>query len=329
MLTKIYKHKLFILCVIISVFLAFIRFNNGIVQQDNYVGYSETLPLNVGKISFFESRLLPGLPIVIYLLHFITGNSFLAGYVVVILSLIGSYVLLYKLTGSKYSFLPLIFPPILLNLSSLIDTEMPFVFLMLLAIYFYKKDLFRWAFLVLGISVTFRIAGIAIFAGMVFYMIMTKKIKKAVLNLPYFLIPVVLLVIYNVYFFGIKNPFYQLFTYEALHPSRISFGMGQLFYDLIRAARWHWYRILLSGFFYITFYICLYWKALKSRGLEFWIITAFYIFTLGINLVPFLENLGRYLAPIVPIFWLIFYKNIKKTIPVVLLIVISTIIVAI
>lgn len=329
MFTKTKKHLPFIILLIIAVLLALFRFRHGQIQQDNYVAYAGFLPFSVANISFFESRLLPGAPILIYLLHFLTGNYFIAGYMLTILSFAGSYILLYKMTGSRWSFLPLVFPPMMLNLVSLIDTEMPFIFLILLAIYLYKKNMLHWAFLALGISVIFRIAGVAVFAGMAFYMILNKKFGKVLINLPYFLIPLVLLVLYNVHFFGIRNPFYQLFTYEALHPSRISFGLLQLGEDLIRAARWHWYRILFSGIFYIAFYIWVYWKALKKRGLEFWIITAIYIFTLGINLVPFLENLGRYLAPAVPVFWLIFNKKLGKTPFVVFLYIFSVLIVAV
>lgn len=321
MLAKISKHKYFALTLLLVVSLAFFRFQNGDIQQDNYVGYAEALPFSIDKISYYDSRLLPGLPILIYVFGYLTGNLYTAGYLITFLSFAGSYLLLYKITKSKLSFLPLVFPPALLNLSSLIDTEFPFIFLSLLAYYLIKDKRWNLAFLVIGISVWFRLAGLAILAGIFGYLLIKKDLHKFFINLPYFLIPLVLLLSYNIYFFGAKSPFYQLFTYEALHPQRISFGLLQLTQDLIRALDWGWYKIFISGAFYMVFYAWMYIKAFDFKKIEFWIITGLYFFTLSINLVPFLENLGRYLAPTVPFFWLIHNGKVKKGwIPAVLLV---------
>lgn len=313
MLAQISRHKWFIICLFIAVLLAILRFNNGIIQQDNYIDYAKLLPSGVTNISFYDSRLMPGLPILIYLLHFITGNYYVAGYLITLASFVGCYLMLYKLTRSNLSFLPLIFPPILLNLASLIDTEFPFIFLILLSYFLLKKRNYRWAFLLIGFSIWFRLAGFAILGGVFVYMVLKKEAGKFFLNLPYFLLPVVLLCVYNIHYFGVENPFYQLFTYESLHPGRISFGIIQLAQDLVRAFRWGWYRILVSGFFYIFIYFYLYIKAFKAKNLEFWLITFLYIFTLTVNLVPFLENLGRYLAPTIPLFWLMFYPKLRNS----------------
>lgn len=312
MLTQIRKHKWFIISLFFAVFLVFFRFNKGIIQQDNYVGYAEFLPSGVPNISFYDSRLLPGLPILIYFLHFMTGNYYVAGYLLTLASVTGCYYLLYRLTKSTLSFLPLVFPPIMLNLASLIDTELPFIFLIVFAYFLLKKEKLKWAFLIIGLSVWFRLAGFAILGGFFVFMFLEKRSRMFFLNLPYFLIPVILLCVYNIHYFGSQNPFYQLFTYEALHPSRISIGFIQLIQDSIRAFRWGWYRILVSGMFYIFVFVYLYFKAYKTKKLEFWIITCIYLFTLSVNLVPFLENLGRYLAPTLPFFWMIFYSKFKS-----------------
>ena len=303
------KHKWFVISLILAVFLAFFRFNHGIIQQDNYVGYAQMLPSSVDKISFFDSRLFPGLPILIYLFTFFVRNYYLAGYIITLFSFAGSYFLLYKITNSRLSFLPLIFPPILLNLASIIDTEFPFIFLLILGYWLIKSKKLAWAFVVIGLSVWFRLAGVAVIFGLFIYFLVAKDLKRFITHLPYFLIPVVILLIYNVHFFGFANPFYQLFTYETLHPGRISIGAVQLWQDLIRAYRWGWYRILLSGLAYVLLFTFLWLKSIKIRLLPFWIITGIYFFTLTVNLVPFLENLGRYLAPTVPLFWLMYYKR--------------------
>lgn len=305
------KHKWLVISLFLVVLLAFFRFNSGVIQQDNYVTYAKMLSSSINNISFFESRLLPGLPILIFLVKQIVQNYYLAGYLVTIGAFIGSYFLLYKITGSKLSVLPLVFPPILLNLSTLIDTELPFIFLTLLGVYFLKKNRYPWAFLVIGVSVWFRLAGLAVIFGVFVYLLLKKELGKFLKYIPYFLIPVVLLLLFNSHFFGSKNLFYQIFTYKKLHPGRISIGFIQLGSDIVRAFRWGWYRILFSGLAYIALFILLWVKSIKIRHLEFWIITGVYIFTLVVNLVPFLENLGRYLAPTAPLFWLIFYKKVN------------------
>lgn len=309
------EHGWLFVSLVLVVFLAFFRYSNGIVQQDNYVGYAETLPDLVNKISFFDSRLFPGLPILIYLVRIAVSNFYIAGYLVTFFSFIASYFLLYKITGSKLSILPLVFPPILLNLASLINTEFPFIFLSLLAYWLIKNKKISLAFLVIGISICFRLAAVAVLAGVFVCLFQKKDLKNFFINLPYFAIPLVLLLIYNVHFFGPGNLFYQLTTYEALHPNRISIGVIQLAKDLIRAFRWHWYRILISGFCYITLFSVLFIKSIKllsKHSLEFWVIAGIYAFTLIVNLVPFLENLGRYLAPTIPFFWIIFHKKLAN-----------------
>lgn len=306
------KHKWFIISLILAVLLAYYRYSHGVIQQDNYVDYARMLPGSVSQISFFDSRLFPGLPILIYIFSFFVRNFYLAGYLVIVLSFIGSYFLLYKITSSRLSFLPLVFPPILFNLASLIDTEFPFIFLLILGYFLIKKEKLSWAFLVIGISIWFRLAGVAVMFGVFMYFLIAKDVKKFITYLPYFLVPVILLIIYNVHFFGAGNPFYQLFTYETLHPGKISVGVIQLAQDLVRAFRWGWYRILFSGLLYILLFAVLWLKSVKIKSLTFWIITGIYFFTLVINLVPFLENLGRYLAPTIPLFWVIYYKKLER-----------------
>lgn len=291
----------FIIVVIVSI----IRFQKGITQQDNYVGYAQN------KITFYDSRLLPGLPILIYLFGIMTRNLYLAGYVITLLSFIGSYFLLYKITRSRLSILPLVFPPILLNLASLIDTEFPFIFLAILGYYLVKKKNFALAFLIFGITVWFRLAGVALMFGVFVYFFLQKKLRDFFMYIPYFLVPVVILMVYNTYFFGSGNMFYQISTYGALQQDRISFGIIQLGEDLVRAVRWHWYRIFVSGLFYVVFFAVAWVKSINTKSLEFWLITGIYLFTLIINVVPFLENLGRYLAPTIPFFWIIFYPKFR------------------
>lgn len=305
-------HKFFFLSLVLVVILDLFRFKSGIVQQDNYVGYAMVLPSPTSQLSFYDSRLFPGLPIVISLFSRAFINPFLIGYIVAAASFAGSYFLVYKMTDSKLSVLPLIFPPILLNLATIISSEMPFIFLTLLALLFAKKRSFSLAFLAIGISVWFRLAGVGVFFGVFVYLFLTKKFRELSLALPYFLLPVSGLLIYNFLMFGSKGIFYQLATYRELVVGRSNVVIIQLALDVLRALRWHWFRILISGLFYIIFLSYVLIKSIKLGRLEFWLIAGLYLFTLSFGAVPFLENLGRYLAPAVPIFWVRFYREFSK-----------------
>lgn len=301
-----WKHKWLIVSLVLAVFLIILRYNQGVVQQDNYVGYAQN------EITFYDSRLFPGLPILIKLIGVVIPNFYVAGYIVTLLSFIGSYFLLYKITGSRFSVLPLVFPPILLSLATLIDTEFPFIFLSLLGYYLIKKEKMALAFVIIGLSVWFRLAALALIFAVFMYFLIQKKLTRFFVYLPYFALPIVFLMAYNVRFFGAGNLFYQLTTYEALHPGRISIGVFQLGLDLVRAVRWHWYRIFISGLFYVIFFAVVWVKSIKLKSLEFWLITGLYLFTLIVNIVPFLENLGRYLAPTIPFFWIMYHGKFKK-----------------
>ncbi len=312
MLKNINKHKWFLISLVLTIVLICIRYSHSVVQQDNYLGYSQHLPFGVKDISFYDSRLFPGLPILIYLANLALKNVFISGYLITLAAFAGSYIFLYKITKSPLSVLPLIFPPILLNLASLIDTEFPFIFLTILGIWAIKKRRYWLGFLVIGFSVWFRLSGIAVLGGVLIYLFLEKKTAFFFKNIIFFLLPIALFMLYNYFFYGSGNLFYQIFTYEALHPARINIGLIQLLEDLVRALRWHWYRIFFSGLFYIIFYSWLWLKSFKTKTLEFWIITLIYFYVLSVNLVPFLENLGRYLAPAIPIFWIMFHKEAKN-----------------
>jgi hypothetical protein len=314
--SSIRQHKWFFISLILAIIVAFIRFHRGIIQQDNYLDYARVFP-DIFKLSFSDTRLFPGLPLLILFINFFVNNLTISGYLVTFMSFTGSYLLLYKMTGSRLSFLFLVFPPILFNLTSLVDTEMPFIFLLLLGVYFLRKNKAFLSFFILGISLWFRLAALGILFGLFLFLLTSKSIRRFFINLPYFLIPALTLFIYDVHFFGPTNFFYQFFFLRNLIASgTMSIGILQLGSDLVRSFQWHWYRIFFSGFFYVVFYSAFYimsFKKLKEHALEFWLLTGFYSFTLIYSFVPFLEGLGRYLAPTIPIFWLIFHSKFKDS----------------
>ena len=326
------EHKWFFISLILAVLLALFRFNHGVIQQDNYVGYAQAFPSSVNKISFFDSRLFPGLPILIYLITFFVRNFYLAGYLITFLSFIGSYFLLYKITNSKLSILPLIFPPVMLNQVSLIATEIPVIFFILLSLFFFNRKKYALAIFISAFG--FWIRAVAIIPGIIIFIyLLYKNGRNAIKYLPYLLLPVTLLSLFNLHFFGLSGIFHQFAAYRQLGVGTL--GIVQIFTDIPRAWRWGWYRIFASGVFYFSLSVFFLGKVLaniKNRVADFdnilsYILLASLIFIFSVNSVPFLENLGRYLAPTIPLFWLILYKKFDSKIWVYVLLPISFLVV--
>lgn len=311
-------HWRFIIICVILLAISAVRFQKGEVQQDNYLGYAALLSSGLKNISFFDSRLFPGLPIIIYILNLILNNVIFSGYLAVFLAFIGSYIILYKLTKSTFSFIPLIFPPVMLNQSTLVATEIPTLFVILLVLYLFKKK--RFALALLLSSFGFWVRAIAIIPGLIILVfLLAKDGKKALEYLPYFFLPLILLVLFNSYFFGSNDLFHQLVAYKQLGVNTL--GIAQIFADIPRAWRWGWYRIFASGVFYFFLSLILLSKSIlkfrKEREIFgkiiFMTIIALLIFIYSLNSVPFLENLGRYLAPTFPLFWVLFQDRFKNS----------------
>ena len=265
------KHKWFVVSLILAVLLVFYRFNQGSIQQDSYITYAEGFPNELEKFPAY----FPGLPLAIRILMSFFRSPYVSGYFIALASLCGLYFLLYKMTGSKMSILPLIFPPIILNLATIIGTDMPFIFIVVLAIYLIKKKYLPFAFFVIGISVWFRLAGVAVIFGVFMYYLTTKKLREFFINLPYFLIPIVGLMAYNFFLLGPRNTFLQVSTYQAIGNPNINFVLPQLGMDIVRAFRWRWFRVLGSGVFYIIFYGSILIFSFRKNRLNFGLYLAF------------------------------------------------------
>jgi hypothetical protein len=311
------KHWKFVIACIVLLVVMIIRFHRAQIQQDNYLGYATALSNGLKDISFFDSRLFPGLPVIIFILNLFINNIFVSGYLAIFAAFIGSYIILYKLTGSVNSFLPIIFPPVMLNQASLIATEMPVMFFILLSLYFFKKE--KYSLTILLSTFGFWIRAIAIIPGIIFFVwLLIKKGKNSIKYLPYLLFPFAILALFNLHFFGSKDLLHQFTAYRLLGVGTL--GIFQIFADISRAWRWGWYRIFASGLFYFSLSIIIFVGALielKKKTPLFnkilsIIILASIVFIFSLNSVPFLENLGRYLSPMFPLFWLLIYQKFKS-----------------
>lgn len=308
------NHWRFLISALIVLGLIYIRYLAGTTEQDNYLEYAKVFPL-LKNLSYYDLRLFPGLPLYIYFLNHFTNNFLFSGYLVIFLSFAGSYWILYKMTGSNISFLPLMFPPAILVQATLISTEMLSIFLIVLSIYLLKNKKYFWSSLISGFSFWVRPIASLSFLGDLFVLLKLKNFKRIILNIFVFLFPISLFILFNSYFFGTKNIFYQFSVYRDIgHPV---IGLVQIWKDIERTFLWHWFRILISGAFYLLLFLFLLIKIFKEKlnnfGLSILIIIlGMTMFVFSFTSEPFLENLGRYLTPIFPLFWLIFYGKFKK-----------------
>ena len=321
-LETIRKHSSFFLSLGVVIALMIYRFQNYIIQQDNYIGYAASLGNGLKDLSFSDSRLYPGLPILIYIVSYITEGYYSAAYLIIIMSFIGTYTLLYKITKSNLSVLPLIFPPVMLDMVTLIANEFVTIFFIILVIYliFNKKN--AYAAFVAGLTYWFRAAGSLIFIAYLVSSYLYQKKKVKLRNLFYFSIPLVFFMIYDWYFFGTLSPFYQLIIYKLVSPYGNAVGFIQMVKDVVRTFDWGQYRILTSGILYIFFYVYFLLRALSvtknSPNFNNLFLTLsiifMSIFIFSYSFVPYLENFARYLAPIIPLFWITSYKSFNKKI---------------
>lgn len=310
-------HWGFIVSAIVVIGLMFIRFQKGEIQQDNYLQYAATLPDRLKGLSDVDARLFPGLPLIILLVKHITNSYVVSGYLVVFSAFLGSYILLYKLTGSKYSFFPLIFPPAMLNQASIISTDLLAIFFILLCIYLFKKDRYKAVVLISGLSVWIRPLGAIAFAGMLFYVLWKKRLSSIFPYLIYFIIPIFLLGLYNFFAFGLAGIFHPYIIYSQ--AGRIVLGFVQLAKDTPRAFAWGQYRIFISGIAYLALFLLIliytirhFFDNREENAVVFFIIWTISAFLLLLGFTPYLENLGRYSAPLFPLTWIFLYKKLEN-----------------
>jgi len=302
------KHWPLVITLIFVGIVSFLRYQKGVFQQDNYLDYAKTLPTRLVGLSYYDSRLFPGLPILILIGKFFTGNFLLAGYLIVILAFLGSYIILYRLTKTPYCVLALIFPPVMLNQATIIASEYLTILFLLLGIYVLKEKHYRLFFALCGFSFWFRPIGAAPVLGAAFYFYKKSELKLFLPNFIFLLPGVILFFLYNAGLFGLNDIFHPFVAYTAKASLQPTFPLIQLFKDIPEAFRPGSYRIFFSGLTYLFLFITLLLSA-RGTSLVFAIALALtiYVFSFGYN--PFLSNLGRYLVPIFPLLWLVLRKK--------------------
>ncbi|MBI2031140.1 MAG: hypothetical protein HYT08_00855 [Candidatus Levybacteria bacterium] len=280
------------------------------IQQDNYINYTQYLKDKIVNNSDFpkdtlDTRLFPGYPVVILLLESIYKSFITSGLVISLISSLLSIYFFWLLTKNNWAaFFFSLFPPVWVIQSTKIATEPITVFLLLLAIILYRRNLFLITGLTIGFATDIRLISICLFLAMVIHLYLNNKRKHLLSLTAGFLMIFSFLFLFNYLIFGISGIFQQFIVYPV--HGRATFGVIQIFKDIPRAIDWGQYRILASGIFYLILnffgFILLY----KHRSLSwfhqisfFWMgLSLLFIFFIGPT--PFLEEFSRFSVPFAP-----------------------------
>jgi hypothetical protein len=269
--------------------------------------------LNYGYTRFF-----PGLPFVILLTSYITGNIAAAGLILPFLSLVLIYFISYYFTkDSFYSFWITIFPPIVYEQTAKISTEALLIALFLLIYLLFVKKKYLSASLLAGFATVVRPVALFIYLPIFFQIIKKKEAEKLIKSIILFAIFPILFVIFNITYFG--DVFYQIRANAQVGEA--SFSFLQMFFDVwLNIIKGGW-RIIISGLAYIAFSFFLLYIIFKNKSdflskrdglfIKLWTIGIF-IFIFSVGPLQFLSEARRFLAVFFPLSLLVNYKFFSK-----------------
>jgi len=266
------------------------------IQQDNYVGYAKAFKTEsfISNISEDDSRLFPGLPLLIYIFNFLTGSENTAGLFLSFLSLLTIFLFSVHFTKNTfYAFWITVFPPIIFEQTSKISTEAITIALFIISYYLIINKKYRFSALLLGFASIVRLISISMFIGL---LILLFRRKKYILLVQ-------------------SSVFYMLF------PLRGTLTPVQLINDILRTISWKQPQILISGMvniilFFSVFYSCIRYKNdfLNSGDqllVKVWAILSL-ILVFSIGPTPFLEEASRYLIVITTPLLLFMFQRLLK-----------------
>lgn len=212
---------------------------------------------------------------------------------------------------------------------------MPTLFLLLLSVFYLKKEKENILALLIGLSVWLRHNIVVVLIPTILKTLNKEQYPKLIKLVLIFFIPIFMYGLFNMYYLKTGNPIYPYSTYLDVSRQRWGFGPIQLYKDAFRAYSWGQYRILFSGSIYMVFLITslLYVKRyLKEKNDEYYnhlfLIALFIaIFVILLGHEPFLEEYPRYLIGVFPLLWLIVHKKFESLYLGLLLFIISSIVV--
>lgn len=311
------KHKYFIVGLVLVIITSFLRYQKGVAQQDNYVLYAKSFANNFVNLPHYESRLMPGFPFLIHLASSITKNYIFSAYFLTITLFILNYSLLYKITNSELSVIPLIFPPAMFNIATMIATESLTLFLIILIYTLANSRKYETASFISGVGFAVRPIISVTYPALFLTLYLKNRKILTFRSVLLFFIPVVFLAIFNNENFGDFSPFYQVMTYKNLAPHGTGIALFQIIPDLIRSIEWRQYSIFLSGLFYLGFFAVMLVNIYNKIRIRKDLISIFSftstimmsVYVLSYSFTPFIENFGRYIIPMVPLFWILLHKK--------------------
>ena len=221
---------------VLIVLTSFWRWQTGQIEQDGYLNYAEQIvEQQVSSLPLSETRLSPGLPVVISLISFFSGSITVSGYIVTITSFILSYWVLYQLTASKWSVLPLIFPPIAFDQFTQVSSESLFVAVLLTIIWLSQREKSNWLIIGLlsGGLIWIRLTGVIIIPWLVYIGWSHKKKAAPTYGLLGWLTMILALLGFNRWIFGPMGWFQQITIQQIAGRAQLS--LWQLSEDLFRA----------------------------------------------------------------------------------------------
>ena len=307
-----------LLSVLLHTILYLYRYHGTLLyQQEHYSQYAQSLIQ--GDFSFIppeDLRLFPGLPFLIALFSYVSGDTYSAGLAVSFLSLVAIYMLSYFISKSPFlAFTVTIFPPIVFEQTSTVSTETVTIALIFTIIVLLNSTRVRLASFLSGFATIIRPVTICLYVSILIGLLRKRKYLSALISLIYFAFFPTMLIIFNTIF--LHSPLIQISKNNEV--GRGTFGIFQLLNDLVRAAIWGQWRIFFSGLAYLIFAVLLSVIVFGLRSsfypktgkiIKSWFMLSL-IFIFAIGPTPFLEESPRYLSILFPIIPVMLYKKFR------------------
>ena len=283
----------------------------GGLEQENFLEYVQSLKSGnfPDDLLHEDTRLFPGLPLLIFLLSFILKSEVGAGLIISLIGLLITFGVVWYFTKQPiFSLWVTVFPPIVLEQTSKISTEALVIALYMLIFFYLSKKKYLFASLLCGYATIVRPISLSLFLALLIFLIKNDERNAVVQCLVAYSISPFFLAFFNIYHWGQSALFYQIPVNMAV--GRVAPGFLQWFKDIFRTIAWRQWRILFSGVLYTIFAFFVLIKTLKTKGTFFFknddffvkswsLLSIIFIFILGPT--PFLEELRRYLAVFFPL----------------------------
>ena len=289
------------------------------LQQENFTAYVDSLRSGSFPegLNFIDTRLFPGLPFSIFTVDLIINNSYASALLVLLLSLILTYLSCVYLTKNPFfSFWITIFPPIVYEQTSKISTESLLISLSLFSLALISKGKYYLVSLILSFASIVRLIALFIFLGFTFYLFRIGQKNNIFKYSLVFLIFALLLIAFNLKFFN-EGILYQIKANSAI--GNVNIGVLQVFKDIWEEFTKRNFRELFVGLFYVTFSLFIYIKTIfhkgdfmfkNDRSLILMTVTGMMFFVYLAGPSEFLTQVRRFLSVIFPLVFVANYKNL-------------------